>query len=270
MYPLSIITINLNNRAGLEKTMESVVNQTFRDFEYIVIDGASTDGSVDVIQRYADNIHYWVSEPDTGIYSAMNKGIRVAQGEYLLFLNSGDWLEGLDIIDQSFSDCISVGSDSDIIYFNIKTHSLTNEIVYKEYPHKLTFNFFYNRNLPHPGTFIKKILFEKNGYYDENLKICSDWKFFILNICLYQASYRHFDLIMSNFLLGGVSGSAQSKEIIKKEKEEVYVKYFYLFYDNVIRLNKLEKLIFFYENSKWFLFCRLMNKLFKNKHIKVF
>ena len=84
---LSVITINFNNRDGLRKTIESVVNQTYKDFEYIVIDGGSTDGSVDVIKEYTDRIDYWVSEPDKGIYNAMNKGIDVAQGEYCLFLN---------------------------------------------------------------------------------------------------------------------------------------------------------------------------------------
>ena len=86
---LSVITINYNNRDGLHKTIASVVNQSWREFEYIVIDGGSTDGSVDVIKSFADRIDYWVSEPDKGIYNAMNKGIDVAQGEYCIFINSG-------------------------------------------------------------------------------------------------------------------------------------------------------------------------------------
>jgi len=82
---LSIITVNLNNAAGLQKTIESVITQTFTDYEYIIIDGGSTDGSVDVIKQHADKITYWVSEPDKGIYNAMNKGILQAKGEYCLF-----------------------------------------------------------------------------------------------------------------------------------------------------------------------------------------
>ena len=89
---LSIITINYNNLAGLQKTMESVFSQTCKDFEYIVIDGASTDGSAEYIRAHADQLTYWVSEKDTGIYNAMNKGVRAAKGEYLLMLNSGDFL----------------------------------------------------------------------------------------------------------------------------------------------------------------------------------
>ena len=81
---LSVITINYNNRDGLKKTIESVVNQTYKDFEYIIIDGGSTDGSVEVLKEYSDKIDYWVSEPDKGIYNAMNKGIDIAKGEYVM------------------------------------------------------------------------------------------------------------------------------------------------------------------------------------------
>lgn len=89
---LSIITINRNNCAGLSRTMDSVIRQTCKDFEWILIDGASTDGSVDLIRQNKQHITYWVSEPDKGIYNAMNKGLQQAHGEYCLFLNSGDWL----------------------------------------------------------------------------------------------------------------------------------------------------------------------------------
>ena len=95
---LSIITINRNNAEGLKKTLESVASQTCRDFEHIIIDGASTDGSVDVIKDYVaspsgKNVSYWISEPDSGIYNAMNKGIKKASGDYISLLNSGDWYE---------------------------------------------------------------------------------------------------------------------------------------------------------------------------------
>ena len=111
---LSIITINRNNAAGLRKTIESVVSQTYTDFDYIIIDGASTDESVDVIKEYADRITYWVSEPDTGIYNAMNKGILKANGEYCLFLNSGDWLYDNDVL----NDVFSISPTEDIVYGN--------------------------------------------------------------------------------------------------------------------------------------------------------
>src|SRR4051812_22804100 len=100
MPRLSIITINYNNVSGLRKTVESVVNQTSQDFEYIVIDGGSTDGSVDVLKQYAKKIKYWISEPDKGIYNAQNKGILKATGEYCHFINSGDYLVKNDVIEK--------------------------------------------------------------------------------------------------------------------------------------------------------------------------
>lgn len=89
---ISIITINFNNKDGIEKTISSVVAQTYKDIQYIIIDGDSTDGSVEVIKKYHEDIDYWISEPDKGIYDAMNKGILKATGDYVLFLNSGDYL----------------------------------------------------------------------------------------------------------------------------------------------------------------------------------
>ena len=98
---ISVITINFNERVGLERTFESVFNQTFQDFEYIVIDGGSNDGSKELIEENTEKISYWISEPDKGIYNAMNKGISVAKGDYLLFLNSGDILYKNDVLSVS-------------------------------------------------------------------------------------------------------------------------------------------------------------------------
>ena len=89
---LSVITINYNNAEGLNRTIQSIDTQTWKEFEYIVIDGASNDGSIDVIKRFESIIDLWISEPDTGVFNAMNKGIKKAKGDYLLFLNSGDFL----------------------------------------------------------------------------------------------------------------------------------------------------------------------------------
>jgi len=112
MTTLSIISINLNNVAGLQKTIESVWPQTFTDYEYIIIDGGSTDGSIDIIKKYSDKITYWISEKDNGIYHAMNKGIEVAKGDYCLFLNSGDWLVDKKILENVFSN----NHSEDILY----------------------------------------------------------------------------------------------------------------------------------------------------------
>ena len=113
---ISIITVNYNNLEGLQRTFNSVFNQTWKEFEYVVIDGGSTDGSKELIEKYNDKIDYWVSESDNGIYNAMNKGIKKAKGEYLLFLNSGDNLFNHTVLEENHS----VIKEMDLIYFNLE------------------------------------------------------------------------------------------------------------------------------------------------------
>jgi glycosyltransferase involved in cell wall biosynthesis len=213
---LSIITINYNNLDGLQRTVESVVNQTWAAFEYIVIDGGSTDGSVAYIERQSEHIDYWVSEPDNGIYNAMNKGIRMATGEYLLFLNSGDSFFSSMILEQNY-ESITL---QDIIYFNLNVVD-GNTIFLKKYPDQLSFSYFTKDTLPHPATFIKASLFSKLGMYDESLQIVSDWKFFIESICKFNCSYLRVDETLATFYLDGVSSDSQNKVLIFEEKQKV-------------------------------------------------
>lgn len=112
---ITIITVNFNDKVGLERTIKNVANQTWKKFEYIIIDGGSSDGSKDIIEKYKDNFDYWVSEPDKGIYNAMNKAIERANGTYLLFLNSGDEFDSLNILEESH-DLIHT---EDLIYFDV-------------------------------------------------------------------------------------------------------------------------------------------------------
>jgi Glycosyltransferases involved in cell wall biogenesis len=197
---LSIITINLNNAEGLRKTIESVISQTFTDLEYIVIDGASTDGSLDIIKQYAGRINYWISEADTGIYNAMNKGIKVAKGEYVLFLNSGDWFVDQDVL----CDFSSINCNSDIITGNliILDDSGTTQLHIAPDQEQLSFNTFTRGSLPHQASFIKRTLFDKYGLYDETYKIVSDKDFFIKALIVNNCSYEHIDRVISCFPLG--------------------------------------------------------------------
>ena len=210
---LSIITVNLNNRNGLQKTIDSVVFQTFRDFEWIVIDGGSTDGSKELIEQYADHFAYWVSEPDKGIYNAMNKGIKVAKGEYLQFLNSGDWLYSNDTLDRVFS----IMPNADIAYGNMALMDNEQITEIREYPDALSFATLYSLSLPHPSSFIRSALL-KESPYDESLKIVSDWKFF-LQKALENRSFVHISVTVSCFNLSGLSST--NKELLDKEREIV-------------------------------------------------
>lgn len=213
---ISIITVNLNNVEGLKKTMATVFEQTWQKFEYVVIDGGSEDGSKEFIESQSKKIDYWVSEKDSGIYNAMNKGIKAATGEYLLFLNSGDTLLDQRIIENNKKYLKA----SDLVCFNICviTKKLT---VVKSAPAELLFSYFINDTLPHQSTFIKATLFKKIGLYDENLLIVSDWKFFLLCICRLNASYKKIDKTISNHILDGISAKPENWNKILQERKKV-------------------------------------------------
>ena len=217
---LSIITINFNNAEGLRKTIESVVSQTFTDYEYIVIDGASTDESVDVIKQYTDKITYWVSEFDKGIYNAMNKGILKAKGEYCLFLNSGDWLVDEDVIKDFCNACFK----EDIVSGNIflLENEKDNILVKAVSLENITYDFFMNNIIYHQSTFIKRSLLMQCGMYSETYKIVSDWEFFIKALIAQNCTYAHFDRNITYFVKGGVSGQQQWMTLHLQEREKVF------------------------------------------------
>lgn len=215
---LSIITINRNNASGLEKTLSSVASQTSKDFEHIIIDGASTDNSVEVIKHYVestnnpspDTNHHqikWISEPDKGIYNAMNKGIRMAAGDYIQILNSGDSLFDEHVVERMLA-ALEEKKYPEILYGNM----------IKQWPDgrtrcdccergKLTMLSFYHGTLNHDSAYIRRSLFEKFGYYDENLKIVSDWEWYLKAIPLGGVQPVYVNLNVTIFDMTGVSES---------------------------------------------------------------
>lgn len=203
---LSIITINLNNADGLRKTMLSVINQTRKDIEYIVVDGASTDGSMDIIQdcfSCTDNgmSVKWISEPDLGIYNAMNKGIRMSSGEYLLFLNSGDWLTDSNVIKELNNE----GFTADIVVAKCNVVK-DDKIVWTYFPKKTyTFGTLYFYGIAHQSAFIKKDLFEKYGLYDESYKYNGDLEFWYRTIIDNKVTTQMLNIVVANYSLGGLS-----------------------------------------------------------------
>lgn len=191
---LSIITINYNNSEGLRKTIESVVNQTWYDFEYIIIDGGSTDGGVEIIKEYASRIDYWVSEPDKGIYNALNKGLAVAKGEYCNFMNSGDCFYSFSTLEQVFASKPMV----DIICGNTFTDKL------KAPPKTITFDTLFNVSICHQCAFIRTSLMKKYGY-DEKYKIVADRKFFLQALIFDNCSYQSIDVDVVKYDITGFS-----------------------------------------------------------------
>jgi glycosyltransferase involved in cell wall biosynthesis len=221
---LSIITINRNNTTGLEKTMQSVGSQTFKEFEYIIIDGASTDGSVEVIKKYEPQfIHLkWVSEPDKGIYNAMNKGIRMASGEYIQILNSADCLAAPDVTERMLAALEKAGNPS-IFYGNmVKCFPDGRKMVDKCFAgQEITMLGMFTGTLNHDPAYICRDLFDKYGYYDESLKIVSDWKWYLQSIILGDEKPKYVDLDVTLFDMTGISESVESKQKIQEERKEV-------------------------------------------------
>lgn len=227
---LSIITINRNDAAGMEKTMKSVFSQICMDFEYVVIDGASTDGSVEVIKRLASEFEdriKWVSEPDSGIYNAMNKGIRMASGEYIQILNSGDSLVSVDVTDRMLAELERRGKPS-ILYGNmVKCFPDGHQVVDKCFAgQEVTMLGMFTGTLNHNPAYIRRDLFDKYGYYDESLKICSDWKWYLQSIVLGGEVPVYVDLNVTYFDMTGVSETNGSREKIQVERKKVLAELF--------------------------------------------
>lgn len=218
MKTVSVITISYNNCQGLQKTIESVVNQSFTDYEYIVIDGGSTDGSIDIIEQYNEYITYWVSESDRGIYNAMNKALLQAKGQYVHFLNSGDVYANSQVLQTFFG-----GQNRDV--------ALLRGVQICDYGNKterwlnignrpITLYDMYTNTLLHQATFIRRDLFEKYGTYDEKLKIVSDWKFFLKAILGgEQTEFQNEDVVI--FEMFGISTNRSHGEILLQERDLV-------------------------------------------------
>ncbi len=223
---ISIITINYNDKIGLENTIKSVQNQTFKNFEHIIIDGNSNDGSFDVIQRNIESFSYSISEPDSGIYNAMNKGIKVAKGEYLLFLNSGDTLYNSKVFENV---ALQISNQYEIYYGDVQRIYKNDIKIIKSYDESLTFSFFVDSAIAHQSAFIKKSLFAEIFYYNEDYKILADWEFLICAICKHNVPYKHLGLTISNYDMNGISSQPESKLIMKEEREKCYKKHFPLF-----------------------------------------
>ena len=230
---LSIITINYNNKTGLEKTMQSVLNQSFKDFEYIVIDGGSNDGSKQYIESNKQSIYFWVSEPDEGIYNAMNKGIASSNGEYLLFLNSGDFLNG----DSSLEDFIkNIDFNGDIIYGDYKYENGE-----KIFPDLLTPLFFVRTSLPHQSTFFKREVFDKMGLYNEQYKIVADRDFYIKCFLSNQFTFKHVQYPLTVFDLAGLSNNVSQQEMHTLEKEKMFKNHYGVYYDDYKNMLALQQ-----------------------------
>ena len=307
---LSIITINYNNAEGLRETLASVAAQTYRDFEHIIVDGGSTDESVEIIEAYASDMARmasgsvlmgtngdfvavdsqdstlangvqphevtqpaastqpsikWISEKDKGIYNAMNKGIEIALGkrivnsfnhselleeknkeiettnaEYLLFLNSGDYLVDELTLEKVFEEA----NDVDIIYgdrINVYEDGSQKKVDY--FPDKITGSFMYHSMISHQASFIKSDLFVKYGLYREDLKYASDWEFFLKTFLLYNCTYQHIHQYVVYFDCLGISSIAENNKEMWEERERVFAETLPAFAEDYIHMDQYLRML---------------------------
>lgn len=212
---ISVITINYNNAKGLQKTIDSVINQTYKEFEFIVIDGSSTDNSKQIIEKKTNNISYWVSENDKGIYDAQNKGILKAKGDYYLFLNSGDVLSDKFILGKIVP---FLSSNKSFYYGNLL---LLKENKKEEHlaPKEIDLDFLLNSTFWHPCVFIKSELFKQFGLYNTSFDICGDYEFFIRCLLKPNIATEYLNEFITVFDGDGISNDVSKIEQQNKERE---------------------------------------------------
>lgn len=222
--------------------MSSVISQGYPNVEYIIIDGGSSDGSKEFIEENKEKLACWVSEKDNGIYHAMNKGIKKAGGDYLLFLNSGDYLLQNNCIEKIFTK----EQSADIIYGNLLTSK--GEIIY---PDKPGFTFFFRDSIGHPASFIHKKLFDNYGLYNEDQHIVSDWEFFLKVIIKHQVITQHINEAITYYDISGMSNNPANIVKQLQERSNVLVGYFDKYYSELLEsFNEMDKELNNYKNSR--------------------
>lgn len=223
---LSIITVSYNNAVGLRKTIDSVLAQTCSDFEYIVVDGASTDGSKEILEQLQHSkdvgdtafLLTIISEPDTGIYNAMNKGIRLAKGDYVLFLNSGDYLASPAILRDIVS---ALPHGVDVCYGNCIQIWQDGHTAYTDYTHHLTGETLFNGTIPHQASLIRRELFNLVGLYSEDLFFGSDWEWWLKAYFDQKCSFEFMDFYVCFFDMTGISTDPRLNQQMSEEREMV-------------------------------------------------
>lgn len=288
---LSIITINYNNAEGLCRTIQSVQSQTFRDFEHIIVDGGSTDESVDIIREYTSangaqgggcqtgqksqtgrtkecpQIR-WISEKDKGIYDAQNKGIRLAHGEYCYFLNAGDTFCNEHVLELIFKpltfNLSPLTSTPDILYGNeIIVDGNGQRVGIARGVENPNFVDLYNSCMKHQASFIRRSLFDKYGMYDADMRICSDFDWFFRVIAFHDdVTLQYKDVDIAYFENTGLSYHAP--ELCAKERQQILNRYMSkrLQRDYAV-LGKYPRLSRVGENKMVKLLLRIANKLLK-------
>ena len=218
---VSIITSVYNNEKTIEDAIKSVLSQTYSNIEYIVVDGASKDGTVDVIKKYEDKISTFVSERDKGIYDGLNKGVSLATGDIIAFLHSDDIYENENIITEVVEHFKSTNTDSiygDLVYVDKED---TSKIFRYWQSGEYTFKKLSNGWMPpHPTFFVKKEFYDKYGKFDLDFGIAADYDFMLRMLGKYKISTSYLPKVLYKMRVGGASNRSL-KNIIQKSREDI-------------------------------------------------
>jgi glycosyltransferase involved in cell wall biosynthesis len=216
------VTICFNEEKKIEETCKSVREQTCKDFEWIVLDGKSTDNTTNILKKYKKNMSSFVSEKDSGRYNAMNKGIKKSKGEYLIFLHGGDFFKDKNVL-QKIKDFIEQDKKSSEIYYGDLQYDNGEIVSYKK--SVLDKKFFITKTISHQATFIQKNLLKKIGFYNEKYRIVADFDFWIRAIVLNKVKTRYLPLTISVFDQEGLSTTYKMAKKQIAERNEVLLKY---------------------------------------------
>lgn len=208
MKKLSIITVCYNEEKTIEQTIRSVLNQSFQDFEYIIIDGGSNDGTVDIINNYKDKIDHFVSEADNGIFDAFNKGIGLSNAEYVYFLNAGDYFCSDNVLESIFA----INPNAELVYGDIIVEMNSGWAFRKKSPSRICLFYMFVDSIPHQATFTKRELFDKAGLYDLSCRIAADYRFSLKAIYQHNATLQYIPQPIAYYNLRGDSGKKENRK----------------------------------------------------------
>lgn len=223
MIKFSIVTVCLNSENTIRQTIESVTNQNYSQIEYIIIDGDSSDETLNIISNYRSDIDVLISEPDNGIYSAMNKGLRASSGDVIFFLNADDMFVDFEVI-REIAQVFHTHSHLELLYGNV-IWDIDGNNVRRKSPATINRKFFGRRTLIHQTIFTKRSVFEKSGLFSENLRVVSDYQWLLTVFLRDKPNYLYYD---RDICLMGTSGRSWTTDW-EAERRQVMKQYFNTF-----------------------------------------
>lgn len=209
---ISIVTVSYNAASEIEPTLRSVAAQTWQDVEYLVVDGASSDGTLDLVERYRSAVDVLVSEPDGGIYDAMNKALRLATGDAVIFMNAGDYFYSPYVVELA-AEFMQANADAGVVYGGIEVRFPNGQVTeFMPPPEGEALEFLICGSLPHQGTFARRSAFAHTGLFDTRWRSHADYDWFLKAASDPRIALRRMDMMVASFGLGGVSSQLERGE----------------------------------------------------------